>query len=212
MEALLILLMMPLPIAAELLADPASGMWAGKEDVRNMECVRVSQEQGHAQHPGQVPDVPARRTADQEDALLCTRRIMSHGERSARDDQILSDLGRSVGEIADAAAALAGDVTWHVDAFYPEPRVASKIAVAARTSLAESGRRVSDRVPLLAAGDLAVLGRLPPKDAFPLACARYFAEGSLGAGDAFLALMLLDARETQLHAGLCVEGRWRWLR
>ena len=177
MEALLILLLMPLPLVAEHVADPSSGMWAGKADARNMECVRTSQEQAHALHPGEISDAPARRTVNDEDALLCTRRIMAHGERPARDEQILSSLRKNVGELAETAAAVGGDeLTWHVDAFYPEARVAAKIAVAARTSLAEAGRKVSDRVPLLAAGDLAVLGRLPARDAFPLASARYFAE------------------------------------
>ncbi|HCF60033.1 MAG TPA: hypothetical protein DFS52_18820, partial [Myxococcales bacterium] len=100
----------------------------------------------------------------------------------------------------------------HVDAFYPQPEVAAKIAVASRTDLAERGQRVSDRVPLLAAGDLVVLGGMPPQQAYPLACKRYFDEGTLAEKDAFLNLMILDPREAQLHAGLCVQGKWTWLR
>ena len=98
-----------------------------------------------------------------------------------------------------------------MDTFYPDPRVASKISVAARTHLAESGRKVSDRVPLLAAGDLSVLAEMDLQKAYPLACQRYFAEHSLKETDAFIGLMLVDSRETQLHAGVCVRGEWRWL-
>ena len=53
---------------------------------------------------------------------------------------------------------------------------------------------------------------MKPRDAYPLACARYFAEHVLGEKDLFLGLMLVDTRETQLHAGLCDRGQWRWLR
>ena len=44
------------------------------------------------------------------------------------------------------------------------------------------------------------------------ACARYRAHQSLGDSDAFLGLMIVDPRETTLHAGLCLRGEWRWLR
>ncbi|MGQ0505940.1 MAG: hypothetical protein ACT4TC_11560, partial [Myxococcaceae bacterium] len=105
-----------------------------------------------------------------------------------------------------------GAPQWHVDAFYPQTAVASKIAVAARTALVEHGQRVSDRVPVLAPGDIAVLSRLSPKEVYPLACKRFFAEGALEDGDAFLAVMIIDPRETQLHAGVCRFGQWKWLR
>jgi hypothetical protein len=146
------------------------------------------------------------------DALSCTRRFMRIGERPARDEAILSSLRQSVGDITQSANALeAGELTWHVDAFYPQPAVAAKISVAARTALVERGRKVSDRVPVLAAGDIAVLWKLPPNRAYPLACARYFAEGVLTERDVFLGVMLVDERETQLHAGLCARGEWKWL-
>jgi hypothetical protein len=138
---------------------------------------------------------------------------MRAGERPPRDEAILSSLRQTVGEISQLASALApAAVTWHVDAFYPDPAVGQKIAVAARTDLAERGQRVSDRVPLLAAGDIVILGRLAPRQAFPLACARYRDHRALGGDDAFLGLMIIDPRETKLHAGLCLRGVWRWLR
>lgn len=214
METLLILLLMPLPLLADRVADPAPGLWHGRQEVRELECTRMTQAQAHELYPVQVPE-PAPRTGNlsELDALVCTRRILRQGERPARDEVILSSLRQSVGEITDVAGAVgSSDTTWHVDAFYPEPRVASKISVAARTALAERGYRVSDRVPLLAAGDLSVLRELSPKDAYPLACARYFAEQSLGEKDAFLGIMIVDERETQLHAGVCRGGQWRWLR
>jgi hypothetical protein len=174
----------------------------------------MSRERAHELEPGTVPEASARGgTFEQADALLCARQFMLPGERPARDEAILSTLQDSVQEITQAATALHGeDVTWHVDAFYPEPMVAAKISVAARTELAEHRRRVSDRVPVLAVGDVAVLRRLRPQEAYPLACARYFAEHVLAEKDLFLGLMIVDTRETQLHAGLCQAGVWRWLR
>jgi hypothetical protein len=194
--------------------DPSPGFFQSKANARNLDCARVGQAQAHQLHPGKVPEVPARELAGGfSDALVCATRIMRLGERPARDEAILSSLRQTVGEIAQLASALVpGESTWHVDAFYPEGEVAAKIAVAARTELVERGRRVSDRVPVLAAGDIAVLGRMAPREAYPLACARYLAHEALGAEDVFLGLMILDPRETALHAGLCVGGACRWLR
>ena len=194
--------------------DPSPGFFQSKAEARNLDCTRMQLAKAHELHPGVVPDLPARQIAGgATDALVCSTRIMSAGERPARDEAILSSLRHTVGEITQLASALAPEeITWHVDAFYPDRAVAAKIAVAARTDLAERGRRVSDRVPLLAAGDIALLGRMPPVQAYPLACARYLAHQSLGDQEVFLGLMIVDPRETKLHAGLCLRGQWRWLR
>ncbi len=194
--------------------DPSPGFFQSKAAARNLDCRRLTQVEAHELYPGQVPEVPARNLAGgSTDALVCATRIMLEGERPPRDEAILSSLRQTVGAITQLAGAVApDDVTWHVDAFYPDLAVASKIAVAARTDLAERGRRVSDRVPVLAAGDIALLGTMSPRDAYPLACARYRDHQALGDQDAFLALMIVDPRETALHAGLCLRGEWRWLR
>jgi hypothetical protein len=89
--------------------------------------------------------------------------------------------------------------------------VLAKIAGAARGALAERGHTVSARVPLLAAGDLLVLRDMKTSRAFPHACRRMQELGSLGDDDAFLALFLVDAKETTLHGGVCLRGVWRWL-
>jgi hypothetical protein len=193
--------------------DPAS-LWLSRKETRSFECHRVSQAQAHELRPGVVPErSPRAGTFEVTDALVCERRYLEPGERPARDEAILSSLRSSAQEIAQLAAATAPEgTTWLVDAFYPEPTVAAKISVAVKTELAERRHRVSDEVPVLAAGDIAVLRRLRPSEAYPLACARYFAEHSLAESQRFLGLMIVDARETQLHAGLCSQGEWRWLR
>lgn len=212
METLLIMLLMPLPIFVGRAHDPSPGIFQSKEEARNLECTRLSQAEAHDRFPGQVPEPPARGTTAVSDALACTSRFMRIGERPARDEVILSSLRQSVGAITQTAGALeAGELTWYVDAFYPEPAVAAKISVATRTDLVERGRKVSDRVPVLAAGDIAVLWKMPPQQAYPLACKRYFAQGVLTERDVFLGVMIVDARETQLHAGLCARGEWKWL-
>ncbi|MGC4120593.1 MAG: hypothetical protein QM765_39640 [Myxococcales bacterium] len=205
--------------------DPAPGLLTSKASTRSLECTRITQERAAELYPAEVPEPPARGYLGlgETDALVCSRRFLSPDERPARDEAILSSLSESAAQIAHAvapsgqpsAANRAGaedaDLLWHVDAYYPEPGVAEKIAVAARMELAQRGRRVSDRVPLLAAGDILVVGRLPARKAYPLACARYFAEHALSDSEAFLGVMILDSRETQLHAGTCVRGQWRWL-
>lgn len=212
MDTLLVFILVQLTLFSGRPYDPAPGLWQDKSEARNLDCERVSRQRAHELHPGEVPAMPARMGNLESDALLCTRRIMRAGERPDRDEVILSSLRQSVGALVEVASALEpGPITWHVDAFYPQPEVAAKISVAARTGLAEQGRQVSDKVPLLAAGDIAVLSRMEPREAYPLACKRYFAQHALGPNDAFLGIMLIDARETQLHAGLCVNGGWRWL-
>lgn len=214
MEFLYILLLSPLPIFISHVPDPAPGLSSTREEVRSLDCEVLSQPQAHELYPAEVAEARARRIAGPSDSVLvCNRRILAPSERPARDEAILSSLRQTMAEMVQAASALTpGEPVWHVDAFYPEPAVGVKIAVAARTELAERGHKVSDRVPVLAAGDLAVLSGLPGSKAYPLACARSFAEHVLSDKEALLGLMILDGRETQLHAGVCRAGAWRWLR
>lgn len=194
--------------------NPASP-FSTRREARSLACRRLPEVEASEQYPGQVP-APMARGANWRDvtAMVCERTILEPDERGRRDEALLGELSSSVDELVYMArsAESSGDGVWHVDAFYPDEKVASKIAVAARTTLVAQGARVSDRVPVLAAGDVMVLTRLRLKEALPLSCARYFAEGSLGNGERLLALMILDARETALHAGLCRDGEWRWLR
>lgn len=192
--------------------DPSPGIFTGKEEARNLECARLSHAQAHREHPGVVREPYARGSYGPTDALVCSRRLLEHDERPAQHELILSGLRRSAEEITQVAGAHAPlDVTWHVDAYHPDARVASKMSVATKTALAEKGRKVSDRVPLLAAGDLLVLSRLVAGQAYPLACARYFAGKGLDEREVLLALVSLDSRDGQIHAGLCMRGEWKWL-
>ena len=125
--------------------DPSPGFFQSKADARNLDCARLSQAKAHQLHPDQVPEVPGRDLAGgSSDALLCASRIMRLGERPARDEAILSSLRQTVGEIAQLASALhPEEITWHVDAFYPDAAVAAKIAVAAQD---RSGRTRAPRL------------------------------------------------------------------
>ncbi|MBL8957390.1 MAG: hypothetical protein JNK82_41840 [Myxococcaceae bacterium] len=207
------------PVLVALLAltacnkDPAAGFLQTKEQARNYDCTRFSQEEAHERHPGLVPEPPARGgNFGVKDALICRRRLVEWGERNGRDEVILTELKGSVDDIVRLAHSTAPEkTTWYVDAFYPSPQVSQKISVAARVRLAERGQSVSDHVPVLAAGDIAVLARMPPWKSYGIACRRYFDERVLGAGEAFLGIMILDDRESQLHAGVCLSGEWRWL-
>ncbi|MBK7861833.1 MAG: hypothetical protein IPJ65_25095 [Archangiaceae bacterium] len=192
--------------------DPSAGFVQTKAEARNYDCQRLSQAEAHERYPGVVPEVPPRGTYGSTDALICSRRVLDWGDREGRDEAILNSLGEQVSELTRLATSTAPEhTTWYVDSFYPQPQVAQKIAIAARVGLVERGQKVSDRVPLLGGGDIAVLARLPPGQAYDLACRRYFAESVLARGEAFLALMIVDARESQLHAGVCLDGAWRWL-
>ena len=140
---------------------------------------------------------------------------MPHGARRAQDDAILYGLRTTAAEMAGLVAELdepRPERTWLVETFYPDPGVAHKIAFAVKSALLDRDLSVSDRAPTLAAGDIEVLGQLRQSAAYPLACTRYASAGSLRADDALLAIVLRDPRETILHAGVCTDGRWRWLR
>ncbi|MDP2345288.1 MAG: hypothetical protein Q8O67_30370 [Deltaproteobacteria bacterium] len=211
METLLILGLITLTDHA---GDPVQQAWKGRQESRQLECERMSQAEAHERYPADVPRTHPRATALVKiDAVVCRRRLIRYGERDARDELILSSLGQDVGELARQAAALGGPTTrWHVDAFYPQPQIVQKIATAARSTLAASGHLVSSQAPMLAAADSVILNNMSMADALPVACQRFFAEGTLGADDAWLALTLIRPQESQLHAGACINGAWRWLR
>jgi hypothetical protein len=195
-------------------ADPAQQAWRGRQEGRQLDCTRMSQAAAHERHPAAVPPPTMRGTALQElDALVCERRMVRYGTRNDRDELVLSTLHAEVTALAQQAMAGTAPATrWLVDAYYPQPEVARKIANATRTTLAAAGQQVSSQPPLLAAADVAILHGLPIADALPWACRRLAAEGTLEATDAFLAVALVRAQETQLHAGICQQGGWRWLR
>jgi hypothetical protein len=194
-----------------LVLDPV--VFATRTERRGLECEHLTLAQGHERFPGQIPAPRARTVADTDRmALVCSTWVFAPNERAARDEAILSTLSTQVSTLSDAASALVGpEVTWHIDAFYPNAPVAQKIAAAARTLLAQRGLNVSDGVPLLAAGDVAVLATLPQSEVYRTGCARAFATAALGPQDVFLGLMIVDAKETQLHGGVCQQGEWRWL-
>jgi hypothetical protein len=193
------------------LADPV--LFSNRAERRSIDCTRLSQLEAFERYPGQVPAPAARTVASEETGVLtCASRYFGVDERPARDEAILSTLGEQVSGLAQSATALYGrEVVWHVDAFYPSLPVAQKIAIAARTTLAEKGLTVSNRVPTLAAGDVAVLATLPPAEVYPAACRRSFETKVLERGDVFFGLMIVDAKETALHGGVCSDGAWRWL-
>jgi hypothetical protein len=192
--------------------DPSPGVFRTKEESRNLECTRMSHAQAHELYPGVVPDQPPRGAYWTTDALVCGARIVKLGERPARDEAVLTTLRENVSALTlQATASAPPDVVWLVDAFYPTQEVAQKIAVAARVDIAERGFRVSDRVPVLAAGDISVLKTTAADRAYALACARYRAEHALADNEAFLGLMTIERYETALHAGYCLQGKWRWL-
>lgn len=195
--------------------DPAPSTVRSRTRADRLECERVTTEQGTRSRPGLVRPTNPRGDFVERSVVICTDLAMRPGLRSARDEAILSDLDVRASELATAAVALWPELdakTWLVETFYPNAQVATKIAFAAKNALMEQGVQVSDRLVTLAVGDIAVLTRMSPSDAYPAACERYHALGSLRPDDVLLALVYRDPRETQLHGGLCVAGRWTWLR
>ena len=150
----------------------------------------------------------------QRDAVVCRERLMRPGLRSAQDEAVLADLDATAKELAASVQSLRPDLaghTWLVESYYPDNPISEKISFAAKNALIAEGLRVSDRTPLLGAGDVDVLTRMEPDAATPAACARYAANGSVGEGDALLVILARDTRSTVLQAGLCTAEGWSWL-
>lgn len=209
-------LLYTLPGVAEELNDPVDGWLPAEAEARQLECERLSIEAARAVAPGQVPG-PAARGSDffRRSAVICRGRLIPVGARRAQDDAILTTLREAADEMASAVAALERplrDRTWMVEVFYPDSGVSQKIAFAAKNALLDRGLRVTDRAPTLAAGDLEVIGLVPPAKAYPLACTRYAMTGSVPRDRALMALVLRHPRATILNVGVCADGRWRWIR
>lgn len=215
MEFWLFLLLFHAPDLVERTQDPLHGWIASQAELRDLECERTTVERARRLAPGQVAEPSARGDFLERDAVICRERLMPQGIRRASDEAILHGLRTTARDLAALVGELDADDqrrTWLVETFHPEPRVAYKVGFAVKNALLDQRLRVTDRAPTLAAGDIDVIGSLAPRKAYPLACSRYAAEGALGSGDALLAIVLRDTRETILHAGTCIDGRWRWLR
>lgn len=196
------------------LVDGAPGLTRTKAAVREHDCERMSVETAERRYPGQVPPVRPRGEYLERGAVVCRERLLS-GVRDARDEAILATLEARASELSEVVGALRPDLaghTWLVEAHHPSVAVNGKIAFATKNALVRRGLVVSDRTPALGAGDIDVLTRMPPADAYPAACQRMSDGGMLKDTDVLLAVVLLDPRETALHAGLCAQGRWTWLR
>ncbi len=196
------------------LNDPAPGALRRKGWSNNLECERLDARTGSRRYPGEIR-APASRGGDVESyTVVCEERLLRPGLRDPVDDALLSELEPMTTALAETSASRypeLGASTWLVEVFVANPQVATKVSFATKNALMESGLQVSDRTPTLGVGDLEVITRMQPEDAYPTACVRWFATGSLGPNDALLAVISLDPRETILHGGLCVAGRWAWL-
>ena len=217
MEAAILFWLSVLFLSSDHANDPVTEAWRGRSHTRDLDCQRLSQAEAHRQHPGEVPPTNMRSSTIMElDALVCARRVVPWGERSPRDELILTHLTSETTSIAGIASGMMGGPAGAgarkvvVDVHYPQPQVAQKIATATRLALSDLGHTVSGSVPLLAAGDVAILTSVPLQQSLPIACQRYAAEGTLkdvdGRDFAMVMVAVLRDNESQLHAGLCEAG------
>ncbi len=196
-------------------AAPAPGVLWSRDRSRAMDCVRVGAEEGSRSYPGQIAPTPPRGRMGTTDTVVCTERMLRRDLRSPQDEAVLTDLQATVSALASAARSQRPDLvgrTWLVEAHDPSTQVSAKLRFATQNALADNGLAVSDRTPVLAVGDVDVLTRLPPDQAYAVACERYGGNGSVTDDQVLMAIIRRDPRETSLHGGLCVDGQWTWLR
>ena len=212
MQYYLLVTLVLLPFASH--PDPAPSITRSRSESRTFECERVDELSAVERFPGRVPPIKPRGDYVERDMLFCQQRLMRPGLRPPLDEAVLSTLDSRSTALAQVAVDLRPDLaerTWLVESHFPTAPVASKISFATKNALVGRGLAVSDRLVNLAAGDVDVLSRLPPDLAYAGACKRYSANGSLGEDDVLLAVAVRDQRDTNLHAGLCVDGQWAWL-
>lgn len=207
--------MLPLGLLPFLLPSaPAPGLFRTKKTVRRLDCERLSTEAATTRYPGEIEPMRPRGDYVERDVVRCQPRLLGEGLRTAHTDALLRGLERSAQEIAGHVGALGANGTtrtWLIEAHDPDVRMVGKLRFALQNAMASQGLAVSDRTPRLGLADLDVITRMPPALAYPAACRRYSDNGSIGPGQALVALMSLDPRETALHAGVCVDGGWTWL-
>ncbi len=194
--------------------DPTPGLTKRKASSRQLECERMTVDESRRRRPGSVRELKERGDGAERSVVVCTERLMRPGLRAARDEAILSTLDDRSSELAVAAMSGRPDLarrTWLVESYYPNAEVSPKLTFATKNALMEQGLSVSDRLVTLGVGDVEVITRMEPLQAYPAACQRYFDTGSLREGDALLAIVSRDRRETALHAGVCDNGTWSWL-
>lgn len=197
------------------LMNPAPDLVRPKSDFRQLDCERMSVQTGHRLYPGDVQAEPPRGEYRKRDVVVCRERLLHPDVRRPAEDAILRDLAYTSQALAETAASLRPDLadrTWLVESFHASVPVATKVSFATKNALMQQGLRVSDRTPVLGAGDVDVLTRMSPEQAYPAACLRWSQTGSLTHHDALLAVVHRDPRETVLHLGLCADGVWTWLR
>ncbi len=203
------------PSIIENAQDPLEGWLPSDIDIRSLDCTPITIEGARQLAPEQIAAPMPRGEYLTRNALACRERLMAPGVRKSQDDVVLSNLRGTADEMAALVGGLAAEhqeKVWLVETFYPDIAVGQKVAFAVKNALLDRNLKVSDRAPTLAAGDIEVISQMAPPAAYPLACQRYFESGGLKSGDALLAIVSRDSRETILHAGTCLDGKWRWRR
>jgi len=194
--------------------DPAPNAFRSRDRARRLECARTVGDVAEKELVGQVSAAKPSGVTDPE-ALVCRERLLRPGLREPRDEAVLRDLEARVSAVASQVASVRADLadrTWLVETFYPDPAVGTKISFALKSALMRQSLQVSDRLPLLSATDIEIVTRLPPSRSYAVACRRWHETGQLRDDDVLLAQITRDLRETNLHTGLCIDGRWSWLR
>jgi len=195
-------------------AWPAPGLFRSRARVRRLDCERLTTEAALSRYPGEIDPEPPRGAYAEREVVRCHPRLLPPGVRAPRVEALLRDLERHASTVAGRVGSLGANGTartWLVEAHDPEVQVVGKLRFAVQNALLEQGLAVTDRTPRLGLADVDVITRLPPSQAYAAACRRYAENGSLGPGDALVALVNRDRRETGLHAGVCVDGGWTWL-
>ena len=196
-------------------AGTAPGVFRSKARTRSVICTPLDEQKRAEEHPDRLAQPHPRGDYFSRSVETCAEKVFREGVRDARDEAVLADLGREAAAITQAVLGSRPDLrerAFLVEVHYPSGAMAHKIRFATQDALMGAGLTVSDRRPALTAQDVVVLSQMPPERAYAGACARYAASDGMGPQDALVAVLVRDARQTGLQAGVCADGRWMWLR
>ena len=192
------------PYVVELMEDPAPGLARSVTEARGIKCRMLSKDE--AILTGRFEVAENEGSVGTEDRYVtCDRGVFNPGERADQDEAILSDLNSHAIKTATTAIEAFPDVKqWRVAVHYPVIAVSYKINRAVWVALKEK------RVQVVAESRYSEVEPFPaePLLAENLKCDKHF---GLDSSQTLLNIQLVDPNETQLHAGVCHKGAWKWL-
>lgn len=210
---LIVTLPFAIPLLFETFQDPGPGLLTPITSARGRDCRSITREEGTRIRADAVAEASDKSSYFEENFTHCRSPVFSQGERPKRQEAILAHLSESVTyAVTKAQDAFPKMQTWYTEAHADDTSLARKANFALKVELRSRGSNVSDAILSLPASELVAAQSIHRLNLPEDICQRMTRTKLLPNDSALLLLASLDENETQLHAGVCQGGIWRWLR